>query len=241
MKKTIALLLAVAGTSMAATEKITDQLVWNSETVAGLNGLVSKEATVVATLNWSYLTSDIYNDFFTLQRTGLDSYTGWDVVYAAGVGIYTDENSGTDLNLIYSSDFEWDDQYYTSAKNSYSNFTSAVDDEAVIVFTIAENGGQLTLNGYLYLWSVGAENPTCTSVVYQKWTTLPSDYIEFSPTLIKDVEVYTGITDDPELLATTLKNQVTPSEPETPAVPEPTTATLSLLALSALAARRRRR
>ncbi len=216
---------------MAETVRITDQLGWNSdETEAELNGLVSNEATVVATLNWSYLTSDKYNDFFTLRYD--DGF-----VYAAGVGMY----DGLDLNLIYTDDFDWSPGYLPNA-GAYQGVSGAIDDEAAIVFTIVDNGGQLTLNGYLYLWSAGAEAPTCTHVTYTgSGLLLPSSNIVLSPTLIKDVEVYTGITDDPELLATTLKNQVTPSEPETPAVPEPTTATLSLLALSALAARRRRR
>ena len=215
----------MAGMAMAETVEITNQLKWNDdENVAELNGLVTNEATVVVTLRWSNLIDAKYDDIFTFEQG--------DTV--AGIGIY----KGVELNLIHtenhSTDFGYVDAYKAFGKTS-------VTDEASLVFTIAQNSDQITLNGYLYLWSDPAKEPNLTPLTYTTYGVLPSSNIVFNKSLVKDIQVFTGITDDPLLLATNLKNYVAPSEPDSPTIPEPTTATLSLLALAGLAVRRRRR
>lgn len=241
MKKTITLLLAATSVAMAKTTDVTDLLVWDeNNTTASLVGVDfnNTDVTVALTLNWDNLNVyQEYQDIFTVTDESN---------HRIGVGMYFDYDWCNDINLIYS---ENGGPGYITEQGAYQYIPMSADSivNSALVFTATtieeededENGETIVsvfyqLTGYLYLWENGVKEPYSAQLFARFEEAKNVDYLTLhlgSNSIVDQVEVYTGVTDNPLNLAEKMLGLSTP---------EPTTATLSLLALAGLAARRRR-
>ncbi len=224
MKKTFTLLFAAAGVAIGATN-VTEQLIWNADkTVADLTGITfsNNDVSVVITLNWNKITDAKYQDIFTICDK--------DSTHKLGVGMFDND----EINLIYTN--KGDEGYisYTGAFADVDKDSTGEVQSAAFVFTGTLIGPkQMTINGYLYLWEGTNTSPRLVTVTSNREVSMTYNNLTLSNGLTDKIEVYTGVVDNPEELASALLIK-------DDNIPEPTTATLGLLALAGLAARRRR-
>lgn len=236
MKKTIALLLAMAGVAMA------DQpinLDWTQDSAKLPNDTDS--LTVAYTLDWNAFknsTGDVH--LFSL----VDQYE-----YKHGMGT----QDGQFIGSWYADYFGGGAyEYYLLDFDTSEIMFTDIPTYCVFIYTFEKNGDVCSLNEYLYFWdsnknSLGQQTVSAEASSDYYPFNIPSS-IEINSSYVnkESFEVYTDVFDETTRLAIAegflpSTNPNTPSTPESPAAPEPTTATLSLLALAGLAARRRRK
>lgn len=224
MKKTFAILMAMAGVAMGAS------LEWNENNIAQLNleDYINRDATVVMTVDFSKLDNENKNqEIFTI--------IGSDELHIMGVGMY---KNTTEFSSVYGANGMAE---YVTGSGAYkvANIEDAA--EAVVVYTcdgrtdaeIANGETMWTLTGYLYTWNSLGEMLPVVDIVYKKdIKNTELGYLKKDANLVTDIAIFNEVVADPEKLALDFKNAN---------IPEPATASLSLLALAGLAARRRRK
>ena len=238
MKKTIALLLAAAGATLA-TEPL--QLKWENNTaslttdingnVIDYNGLInynySNTLAVAISLNWQAI----------VQAVGTGSYNLFQIADS-------NENKNHGLCLYFSQTGKnYVDAWTNSQDDVYNEFFVELQDswttatKAAIVYNSYISGKSISpsFDAYLYIWDENGNQKTVhASYANAHATSLESlNAISYDDTYINNINVYNDLFGGND--AAKLAERVVAS------IPEPTTATLSLLALAGLAARRRRR
>ena len=237
MKKTIALLLAMAGMAMGENSiDLTGKWSGNTADLSNVSfGDNEKNITVAFTLNWNELTkvgASKALDYFFYIQDGENQHIGQGKEKGYIGGHFVTQQFGTEL-------------YGAMINVEGAPITRAVE-SVTSIFTLQLVGGMYEMHNYLYLWDeegvlIGDVLSGVETFKFYK----PSEPY-FSMLVINEtftssdsIKVYSDIFDETERLA--VAESFLNSGSSDPTIPEPTTATLSLLALSALAARRRRK